>query len=1021
MWRIRHCNQLVRKSRNYKCKSQAATVQKSLENNASDIEAFHPGANIHGFVVEDLQKINVFNITALHLVHTQTKAKYIHLYRDDNNNVFSINFRTTPMDSTGLPHILEHLVLCGSELYPVRDPFFKMLNRSLATFMNAMTGSDYTIYPFSTQNFTDFQNLQKIYLDAVFRPKLNNLDFMQEGWRLEYSDPKDPNSNLIIKGVVYNEMKGVYSENENIFVQKLQNLILPDHTYGVISGGDPLVIPSLTWDDLKRFHQKCYHPSNARFYSYGNFPLSPSLEYINSEYLSKYQYSEPSDTIVPSQSRWSKPKKQHFLGRFENMREPFEKQNICCVSLLMTDVLDVYQTFLLQFITELLVKGPNSPLYKALIDSNFSGGFTTCTGFDTQQRDTVFTVGLQGLEKGDIDKVVTLFDQTIGEVIANGFEEKHIESVLHSYELSIKHQTENFGLSLLFGLTPILNHDGSYFDVLKVDESMNRLKTHLADDKEYLQKAVKTYFASNTHRLSLSMGPDKNYELEQQILEKKLIEDKTKNLSGKDKELIYTKGLELLKEQSEKQNTDLLPSLEMKHINSELEHIPSLKMKIGNMPTTIYSANTNGVTYFKGILSTNDLSSEQQMLLPLLCYILPKMGTKTMDYREFDSLMRRKTGGLHLSPHIGDSLFLLHSYEPGVLLTSYCLDENVESMWYLWNQLFSMLDLKNMDRFKTLVQLYMSNLTQGLADSGHIYSMQVSAGLVSGAAQQKELLSGLHHITYMKGLVKAENYEHLLLDLNNLAKLIFDKNKMRCSLNISEKNRSTIVPTYETFINSLPGNTFGKPNENTFHTNQPSPLKTVRCQHHVLNIPVYYCSKAVLTVPYTNPEFASLRVLARLLSSKYLHPELREKQGAYGGGARLSTSGVFSFFSYRDPHCYQTLEVFDQCGHWLEREIGNISDQDVLEAKLGVFQAVDAPVPPSEKGANEFLRGISPDILQHHRAEIMTVDVSGLRKVSEKYFSGDKVIASKAVLGPKTESADATNREGESWTILQSE
>ncbi|KAK5647207.1 hypothetical protein RI129_002099 [Pyrocoelia pectoralis] len=703
------------------------------------------------------------------------------------------------------------------------------------------------------------------------------------------------------------------------------------------------------------------------------------------------------------------------------MREPFEKQNTCCVSLLMADILDVYETFLLQFITELLVKGPNSPLYKALIDTNFSGGFTASTGYDTQQRDTIFTVGLNGLKKTDIDRVITSFDKTIGEVIVNGFEESHIESVLHSYELSIKHQTENFGLSLLFGLTPILNHDGNYLDALKVDELMTRLKKHLTKDKEYLQKAVKKYFVDNTHRLSLSMGPDNNYELEQQTLEKKVIENKTKSLSDDDIQLIYTKGLELLKEQTKKQDTNLLPSLEMKHINNEVEHIPSLKTRVANVPTTFYSANTNGITYFKGILSTNDLSSGQQMLLPLLCYIIPKMGTKTMDYREFDSIMSRKTGGLHFSPHIGDSLFLLHSYEPGILLTSYCLDENVESMWYLWSQLFSMLELKNIDRFKTLVQLYMSNLTQGLANSGHVYSMQASASLISGSAHQKERLSGLHHITYMKNLVKSERYEKILEQLNNLAKVIFDKNKLRCALNISEKNRSKITPTYETFVNSLPGNTFGKPNDNTFHTNQLSPLETVKCQHHVLNIPVYYCSKAVLTVPYTNPEYASLRVLARLLSSKYLHPELREKQGAYGGGARLSTDGVFSFFSYRDPHCLKTLEVFDKCGNWLEGEINNISNQDVLEAKLGVFQSVDAPIPPSGKGSNEFLKGISPDILQHHRAEIMAVDASALKKVTEKYFSGGRAVAGKAVLGPKPDNVDVSNRSGESWTILKSE
>lgn len=1024
MWKLRH-NKIFGKLKRLKLLkpySQVASAEIEVDNNLTDVKNLQPGSLVHGFLIDSVENISVFNILAVQLTHSRTKAKYLHLYRNDNNNVFSINFRTTPKDSTGLPHILEHTVLCGSELYPVRDPFFKMLNRSLATFMNAMTGSDYTIYPFSTQNLTDFRNLQKIYLDAVFRPKLSEFDFMQEGWRLEFEDLKDKHSDLTIKGVVYNEMKGAYSENENLLSQKLQNLILPDHTYSVVSGGDPLLIPSLTWEDLKRFHQDHYHPSNATFYSYGNFPLIPSLEYLNKEYLSQYDYKDTNHTLVTPQSRWSEPKKDKIVGRFENMREPFEKQNTFSVSLVMTDILDIYETFLLQFIAELLVRGPNSPMYKAMIDANFSGGFTSCTGYDTQQRDSIFTVGLQGLQKDDIEKVEFLFDKTIVEVISNGFDQKHIESVLHSYELNIKHQTSNFGLALLFGLTPVLNHNGNIVDALKVDALINKLRENLEKDNKYLQKTVKKYFKDNSHKLSLTMVPDKDYEIHQQQLEHKVIADKQKNLTANDKENIYIKGLQFLQYQSAPQDKNLLPTLEINDISSDVEHVFCQKLKLENVRTNIYTANTNDITYFKGIISTNDLTPEQQLMLPLLCYIVPKMGTSNLNYREFDSLMTRKTAGLRLSIHLADSLFQLHSYEPGILLHSYCLDENVESMWFLWNQIFSFLEFSNVDRFKTLLQLYMSNLTQGLADSGHLYSMQAAGSLVSGSAYQKELLNGLHHITYMKSLMKLPNYESILTELHNIAKILFDKNKLRCSLNVSQKNSSKIRSTYEIFISSLPGNTFGKPNENIFKTNQLVQSSSVNCQHHVLNVPVFYCSKAILTVPYSNPDFAKLRVLARLLSSKYLHPELREKKGAYGGGARISSDGVFSFFSYRDPHCFQTLDIFDNSASWLKKEMQDITKQDILEAKLGVFQSIDAPIPPSEKGANEFVRGITSEILQRHRADVMTVDISGLKSVSEKYLSSkSQVVSGKAILGPKKETDEASKRAGEEWTVLNSE
>ncbi|KAJ9584248.1 hypothetical protein L9F63_021410 [Diploptera punctata] len=236
------------------------------------------GQEVEGFVVQQISEVPEFRLFVYRLFHSDTGAQYIHIHRDDSNNAFSIGFRTTPNDSTGLPHILEHTTLCGSQSYPCRDPFFKMLNRSLATFMNAMTGPDYTMYPFATQNSQDYNNLMSVYLDAVLRPQLRESDFRQEGWRLEHEDLNDPKSPIIIKGVVFNEMKGVFSENQSLFEQQLLNNILPSHTYGFVSGGDPLVIPNLTYQDLKAFHTKYYSPGNSRIYSYGNFPLIEHLK-----------------------------------------------------------------------------------------------------------------------------------------------------------------------------------------------------------------------------------------------------------------------------------------------------------------------------------------------------------------------------------------------------------------------------------------------------------------------------------------------------------------------------------------------------------------------------------------------------------------------------------------------------------------------------------------------------------------------------------------------------------------------
>ncbi|CAG9855982.1 unnamed protein product [Phyllotreta striolata] len=1000
-----------------------SNIPKRVEiSDSTDINLFKPGQKYHGFLAKHVENIPEFRITAVYLIHEKTKAQYLHLYRNDTNNVFSVNFRTTPLASTGLPHILEHTVLCGSERFPVRDPFFKMLNRSLATFMNAMTASDYTMYPFSTQNYSDYRNLQKVYLDAVFKPNLKELDFMQEGWRLEYTDPANAKSNLTIKGVVYNEMKGVFSENENILGQKLQNLLLPDHTYGVISGGDPKDIPNLTWNDLVQFHKEHYHPSNSRIYSYGNFPLLPTLKYVDEEYLSKYEYFPPKHTEVPRQKRWNEPKQQDILCRYDSFGESFNKQNTVSISFLVSDTTNVYETFVMHFLTELLIKGPNSPFYKSLIEPNFSGGYTTSTGFDNQPRDGIFTIGLQNVRKNDFNKFFKIFDDTIDDVIKNGFEPEHIESVLHRYELSVKHETNNFGLNLLFAISPIWNHSDNVLNQLRVNELIGRLRSDLQEDPRFLQNLVEKFLKRNKHRLTLTMSADKEFDAKLAKQEQDLLKQKIKGLSDKDKQMIFEKGLELQAQQNEPAKTELLPILTIEDISSELERVEKVKSSLNNVQTQINKVNANGIVYFKGILNTIDLSPEQHMLLPLFCYVIHKLGTNKMTFKQFDSLVSRKTSGLSFSSYIGESLFHLHTYEPGLLINSYCLEKNVDSMWDIWHQIFTISKLDDLQRFQMLVQLYMSNLTHGIADSGHVYAMQAASGLVSGSAYQMELLSGLHHISYMKRLLNTTHYRGMLDEILNIAKILFNRNKLRVALNISTENEMPILTSYESFVNNLPeACTTTTQNDSTYVTGKVwSPTNSVNCQHHVLNVPVNYCSKAVLTVPYTHPDYAKLRILARLLSSKYLHPELREKQGAYGGGARLAGDGVFSFFSYRDPRNLETLDVFDDSFRWVKTNAEKLTEQDIFEAKLGVFQSVDAPIPPSQKGCEEFLKRVTPDIKQRHRVELLSVNKEDLCKMAEEYLGPKNILnTGKVVIGAKSDKMDVNKRVDELWTVME--
>ncbi|XP_054220465.1 presequence protease, mitochondrial isoform X3 [Homo sapiens] len=523
------------------------------------------GDKIHGFTVNQVTSVPELFLTAVKLTHDDTGARYLHLAREDTNNLFSVQFRTTPMDSTGVPHILEHTVLCGSQKYPCRDPFFKMLNRSLSTFMNAFTASDYTLYPFSTQNPKDFQNLLSVYLDATFFPCLRELDFWQEGWRLEHENPSDPQTPLVFKGVVFNEMKGAFTDNERIFSQHLQNRLLPDHTYSVVSGGDPLCIPELTWEQLKQFHATHYHPSNARFFTYGNFPLEQHLKQIHEEALSKFQKIEPS-TVVPAQTPWDKPREFQITCGPDSFATDPSKQTTVSVSFLLPDITDTFEAFTLSLLSSLLTSGPNSPFYKALIESGLGTDFSPDVGYNGYTREAYFSVGLQGIVEKDIETVRSLIDRTIDEVVEKGFEDDRIEALLHKIEIQMKHQSTSFGLMLTSYIASCWNHDGDPVELLKLGNQLAKFRQCLQENPKFLQEKVKQYFKNNQHKLTLSMRPDDKYHEKQAQVEATKLKQKVEALSPGDRQQIYEKGLELRSQQSKPQDASCLPALKVSDI-----------------------------------------------------------------------------------------------------------------------------------------------------------------------------------------------------------------------------------------------------------------------------------------------------------------------------------------------------------------------------------------------------------------------------------------------------------------------
>lgn len=422
-----------------------------------------------------------------------------------------------------------------------------------------------------------------------------------EGWRLEHEDVHDPQSPIVFKGVVFNEMKGVFSENQNLFMENLLNNLLPSHTYGVCSGGNPSVIPQLTYEMLVDFHQRHYHPSNCRLYSYGNFDFLEHLKFVDQNYLKGYTHCESyaQRTVVPPEPRWPQARRRHIQGRVDPLAADPAKQSTIAVSYACSDVRDVYESFVLKVVAQLLTDGPNASFYKTLIEPNIGSGYAPGTGFDAQTRDTTFTVGLQGVAERDLATVEALVQQMLEGCARDGFVRKNIENILHGIELSIRHQGSDFGLQLMFGVSPLWNHDGDVAAALRTSEHVATFRRHLDEDPTYLQKVVQKYFLDNTHRLVLTMSPDEQYEVKLQAQEAELLQQKLAQLDEAERKRVYDIGLELLRDQEQPQDVSCLPTLKIEDISEHCDFLELTATSSAGIPLQLCSVPTNKVTYFR--------------------------------------------------------------------------------------------------------------------------------------------------------------------------------------------------------------------------------------------------------------------------------------------------------------------------------------------------------------------------------------------------------------------------------------
>ncbi|KAL8637521.1 MAG: hypothetical protein Q9228_005214 [Teloschistes exilis] len=970
------------------------------------------GQPLHGFTLKRQKHVPELQLTAYELQHDRTGAEYLHIDRDDKNNVFSIAFKTNPPDNTGVPHILEHTTLCGSEKYPIRDPFFKMLPRSLSNFMNAFTSSDHTSYPFATTNRQDFSNLLSVYLDATLNPLLKEHDFRQEGWRIGPKNPgqqqetQDSDDTLVFKGVVYNEMKGQMSDASYLYYIRFQ-----DHIFPAInnSGGDPQKMTDLNYGDLKSFHAKNYHPSNAKLFTYGNMPLADHVAEI-SRRLDRFDSSQADRNIKVPINLSEGPLYLTVKGPTDPLVDK-EMQYKTSTSWLMGDTSDMVESFALRIMSSLLLDGYGSPLYRALIESGLGPDWSPNTGYDSGGKVGIFSVGLNGVRKEDVPKVKEAIGASLREIYETGFDDSKIDGLLHQAELALKHKTANFGMGIMQRLQPGWFNGSDPLDMLAWNETINAFKTNCAQE-DYLKDLLDKYLL-NENCLTFTMEPDENYgaslrEEEDARLAKE-IAGMTQSFGSETEaraELI-NQELKLIDVQSKAPTEDLscLPSVHVQDVPRELERKPVRDSKVGDVKVQWREASTNGLTYFRAINALEGLPADLRILLPLFTDSLMRLGTKDKTMEQLEDLIKLKTGGIAVSYHSSTSPHDIFKATEGLSLSGYALDSNILAMYELLSTLIHETNFEGPEaesRVRELLQGTANGALGSIASAGHSYARRHAEAGLTPQGLLNEQIGGLTQVQRTASLASRPSSEGLS-DIMAKLRAIQDfavtnspgfRVAITCGAESVFRNESALQGFLSTLDRSskIPALDESRALDTNFGT------KTF----FSLPYQVYYSALALPTAPYTHISSAPLQILSQLLTHKHLHHEIREKGGAYGGGAySRGLSGLFGFYSYRDPNPQNTLKVINDAGCWARDK--RWTDQDLEEAKLSVFQSVDAPESVSDEGMTRFLSGVDEDMEQRKREQLLDVKKEDVVEVAQKYLVEGMGQARVAVLGEDKE------------------
>lgn len=935
----------------------------------------------NGFKLNEIKQIKEINSKALIFVHEKTGARLFKLQNSDDNKVFSIGFRTPPENSTGVAHIIEHSVLCGSNKYRSKEPFVELLKGSMNTFLNAMTFSDKTIYPVASRNEKDFHNLMNVYLDAVLHPLIYEepLIFMQEGWHYELETEE---SDLTINGVVYNEMKGVYSSPDSLLYRYIPASVLPDTTYGVDSGGDPEVIPELTYEYFINFHKKYYHPSNSYIFLYGDGDTEEELKLIDT-YIKEY------DKISSySEIKMQKPftERKEFSVPYTISKEEEDKdKTYLSLNFVIGNAMDGELSLAFQILTYLLLQNPAGPLKKALIEAEI--GKTVVGDFDSSSKQPIFTIVLKNSEEKNKEVFKDVVFNTLKKLVSEGIDKELIEASINYQEFLLRESDfRGYPKGLIYYMASMESwlHDESPLIPLEYDEQFKKIKKAL--HSPYFEELIEKYILKNHHCSMVILKPEKGLgERKNRELEKKM-KDYKSSLREEEIKAIIENTKRLRERQNSQDSEEVLhtiPQLALGDIDKKAEWLPIEERINKDIKILYHNVFTNKIAYLNFFFDADAVPVELVPYLRLLGDLLAKVSTERYSYESLNNKININTGGISFTVNAFTHKDNIKEFKPLFAIKSKALVEKLPELSEILKEIIENTKFNEKQRMLSLIREQKSRMESIIYNNGNsIASLKVLANLTP-KGRYDESIRGLSYYKFLCGLESSfhDNFQGISDKLNIVRDLVFNKNGLVVSYTCGEEDYPKLEEVLDTVGSSLKDWENKKENYDFALENHNEGLTT--------EAKVQYVAKGFNYKDLGYTYNGALRVIENILTLDYLWNRVRVIGGAYGVNVNVLKDGNVYISSFRDPKLKETIKVYNEISDYLENF--QSTEREIVKYILGTISRLDFPLTPSmiaDVSDNRYFAGITYEELQRERDEVLSFNEEKIKSFSELFKKG---------------------------------